>query len=121
MEKETEEVSYMELTRRVGNCILNNELMPQLIADDYDFELFNGSDDYCYKHETKEECEKDRDNCEYEAMDIYQNYIITRSGAEYLQRHTDEIVYYCDKLDLYLWGITHFGTGWDCVYTTIKQ
>lgn len=116
MENKTEEISYSELARRVGDCVLNNNIMN---AGDFDFELKNGKDTHCYKHETEEECKKDDANCEYEPEDIYQTYIITSGGADYLTRNTDEIVYYCEKLDMYLWGITHFGTSWDGVFTQI--
>ena len=47
--------------------------------------------------------------------DIYQYWIISDSGAEYLKENTDEIVIYIDELDIYLWGITHYGTSWDYV------
>lgn len=119
MEK-TETISYAELARRVGDCILNNEIMSEL-AGDYEFETFNGSDTYCYKHETEEECAKNDHECDYESVDVYQTYIITQSGAEYLQEYTNEIIYHCDKLGLYLWGITHFGTSWTHVTTQIKS
>ena len=29
--------------------------------------------------------------------------------------HTDEPVFHDEELDLYVWGITHFGTSWDYV------
>ena len=115
----TEKISYSELAKRVGDIVLNNEIMSQL-AGEYEFELINGEDTYCYKHETKEECQKDDSNCDYESVDVYQTYIISRNSAEYLQRNTNEIVYYCEKLELYLWGITHFGTSWDGVFTNIR-
>lgn len=51
--------------------------------------------------------------------DIYQFYIITEYGAEFLMEYTDEIVFYNDELDMYLWGITHFGTSWDYVLTKV--
>lgn len=116
----TEKVSYSELARRVGDCILNNELQSQL-GGEYEFELFNGEDQYCYTHEDKEECVKDESPCEYESTEVYQTYIIDKSGADYLRRKTNEIVYYCKELDLYLWGITHFGTSWSGVFTEIKS
>lgn len=116
---DTETISYSELARRVGDCILNNELQSQL-GDTYEFELFNGEDVYCYKHEDKEDCEAKEDECEHQSRDIYQTYVITKDGAEYLKRKTDEIVYYCEALDLYIWGITHYGTSWNGVFTTIK-
>ena len=45
---------------------------------------------------------------------------IERRGYRDLSRLTDEIVYYNDQLDLYLWGITHFGTSWDYVLTDVR-
>ena len=112
----------MELARRVGDMVLNNYVRQQ--SEDFDaWELQNGNDNYCYKHDTEEECEAHGilDDCEYEYYEIYQDYIITASGADYLQRNTNEIVYYNEKLDMYIWGITHYGTGWDYVFTDIKK
>lgn len=114
-------ISYRELARRVGDCILNNEIRSQLEGEDFNFELFNGDTSYCYIHESEEECRKHEEDCRQESRDIYQDYIITKDGAEYLQRKTNEIVFYCDKLDLYIWVITHFGTSWSGVFTSIKE
>jgi hypothetical protein len=52
--------------------------------------------------------------------EIYQYYIINSGGAELLQDFTNEIVYYIDALDMYIWGVTHWGTSWDYVLTDIK-
>ena len=52
--------------------------------------------------------------------EVYQWYIITDSGASFLKRYTDELVYYHEDLDVYLWGITHYGTSWDYALTDIK-
>ena len=51
--------------------------------------------------------------------DIFQYYIISQSGFETLQRLTDEIVFYNEELDMYVWGVTHYGTSWDYVLTDI--
>ena len=45
--------------------------------------------------------------------EIYQFYIV--SDPSFLLEHTDEPVFYDSELDLYIWGITHFGTAWDYV------
>lgn len=50
-----------------------------------------------------------------EYRDIYQYYLINESLARMLIDHTDNIVFYSDVLDLYVLGVTHFGTGWSCV------
>lgn len=70
------------------------------------------------KEELEEQLEELRNEEDYEP-DIYQWYIVSDPGAELLQE-VGEIVYYCEELDIYLWGVTHFGTGWDYVLTSIK-
>lgn len=51
--------------------------------------------------------------------EVFQWFIISDWGARLLQT-INEIVYYNEKLDMYLWGVTHFGTSWDHVLTNIK-
>ena len=53
-------------------------------------------------------------------QEIYQYYIIDDSLARILQELTNEIVYYVPLLDVYVWGITHYGTSWAYVLTDIK-
>ena len=62
-------------------------------------------------------CEYDESTEEYE--DIYQYYIIDDDLAKRLQ-DINEIVYYHNRLDIYILGVTHFGTSWDYVLTDIK-
>jgi hypothetical protein len=52
--------------------------------------------------------------------DIYQYYIIDKTGYRLLTELTNEIVYYIEELDIAIWGVTHFGTSWDYVLTNIK-
>lgn len=52
--------------------------------------------------------------------EIFQWYIISDNGASILKAYTNEIVYYNSELDMYLWGITHWGTSWDYVLTDIR-
>ena len=51
--------------------------------------------------------------------EIFQYYIISDEGADILKRETNEIVYYNEELDMYVWGVTHWGTSWDYVLTDI--
>lgn len=90
-------LDYYTLSKILGDVILNNNLMT---IDGLEWELVSGENSY--------------------GCDIYQTYIISESGYQFLNRYTDEIVYYNEELDLYLWGITHFGTSWDYVLTDIK-
>lgn len=67
-------------------------------------------------NEQIEELENEQDECQ----EVYQWFIVDDCGAMLLQRETNEIVYYNETLDMYLWGVTHYGTRWDYVLTSIK-
>lgn len=51
--------------------------------------------------------------------EVFQWYIIDDNGARICQEF-NEVVYYNEELDMYLWGVTHWGTSWDYVLTNIK-
>lgn len=51
--------------------------------------------------------------------EVFQWFIISDWGASLL-RDINEIVYFNDKLDMYIWGVTHYGTSWDYVLTNIR-
>lgn len=68
------------------------------------------------KEDEIERLEDEQDN----DREIFQWYIISGNGASILKNYTNEIVYYNSELDMYLWGITHWGTSWDYVLTDIK-
>jgi hypothetical protein len=51
--------------------------------------------------------------------EIFQYYIISSNGVDILKEN-NEIIFYNDVLNLYVWGVTHFGTSWDHVLTDIK-
>lgn len=78
-----------------------------------------------FEHETREkiiklEAEKEElEEQEYNYPEIFQWYIISDNGANILKDYTNELVYYCDTLDVYVWGVTHYGTSWDYVLTDI--
>ena len=95
-------MDYKCLSNIVGNTILNNNIINYEVDN---WELINGVD----YNEEKEEY-----------IDIFQYYIIDNWGVEFLEKYTDEIVYYNEILDIYLWGITHWGTSWDYVLTNIE-
>lgn len=95
-------LDYATLAKIVGDCILNNSIFE--FAGYENWELESGEEENEYG----------------DYLEVYQYYIITDSGARFLETYTDEIVYYNEQLDLYLWGVTHFGTAWSYVLTDIK-
>lgn len=85
------------------DAILNNDIIDKTQEIGY-WECVNGLE---YDEETET------------YYDIFQYYIISESGFEALQQFTDEIVYYNEELDMYVWGVTHCGTSWSYVLTDI--
>lgn len=55
---------------------------------------------------------------EQEEVEVYQWFIVDDWGARLLQ-DINEIVYYNEKLDMYLWGVQRYGTSWNYVLTSI--
>lgn len=62
-----------------------------------------------------EELEEEQDSMD----EIFQYYIVDDNGARIL-KEINEIVFYNEELDMYVWGVTHWGTSWDYVLTDIK-
>ena len=94
-----------KIVDQISGAIMNNYIMEEMYKKGFYFDLYTGNDyddegDYC--------------------IDIFQYFIIGQAAAEFLAEYTDEIVYYNDDLDLYIWGVTHFGTGWDCVHSDLQ-
>lgn len=54
-----------------------------------------------------------------EQQEIFQYYIVSDNGAEILKEF-GEIVFYNSELDMYVWGVTHYGTSWSYVLTDIE-
>lgn len=62
-----------------------------------------------------EDLEEKRDD----DKEVFQWFIVDDWGARLLN-DINEIVYYNETLDIYLWGVTHYGTSWNNVLTNIK-
>ena len=88
-------LDYHALSKIVGDCILNNIVRAATMED---WEMING---------------------EFKDM-VFQDYIISEHGYNVLAELTDEYVFYNEKLDMYIWAMTHYGTGWDYVLTDVK-
>jgi hypothetical protein len=102
IEKLQEQIDELqdELDNVAANCYISESIQEQID------ELQEQINDLEYEQDTQQE--------------IFQYYIIDDRLAEILQEWTNEIVYYIEHLDIYVWGITHWGTSWDYVLTNIK-
>lgn len=96
-------IDYRALSQAVGGAVLNNNILSVTDGVIGYWDAINGYiDNY------------------FEDDDIYQYYVISESGAELLQKFTNDFVFYNSYLDMYLWGITHYGTAWNYVLTDIE-
>lgn len=95
-------LDYRTLSKIVGDCILNNNVL-----------MYTGYENWGLESGEEEDADG-------YLKEVYQYYIISYEGARTLKDLTDELVFYHEELDMYLWGITHFGTSWDYVLTDIK-
>lgn len=86
------------------DLVLHNSIM-EVTYGIGEWELENG-----FENDVDEEWEQE----------ISQYYIISDMGATILKEWTNEIVFYNQELDMYVWGVTHYGTSWDYVLTNIE-
>lgn len=70
-------------------------------------------EDAIYKLEQK------RDTLEVCSCDVFQWFIVSANALDLL-KEANELVFYSEKLDAYIWGVCHWGTSWDYVLTSIK-
>ena len=75
------------------DAVLNNNIISNTSDIGY-WDIVNGSD---YDEETESYTE------------IFQYFIVSDSGAQIIQDMTDEILFYNETLDIYVWGVTHWG------------
>ena len=119
IEQENGYVDYYDEMNELREQI--DEIQEQLdnmeIENDKDVNEYNRTQEQLDElQEQLDELENEQDN----PPEIYQYYIISDQGARILKEYTDEIVYYIPVLDIYVWGVTHWGTSWDYVLTNIK-
>lgn len=94
-----------ETLAKAFDAVLNNDIMARTDGVIGYWELENGS----YYDEEEDSY-----------TEVFQWFIISSQGARILEECTDELVWYNEELDMYIWGVTHWGTGWDYVLTDIK-
>ena len=99
---------------------LNNEIAS--IQYDIDIEEYKNEKELAEMEKKIEELEEKVEELENEQdypAEIFQYYIVDNNGASILSE-CNEIVFYNERLDMYVWGVTHYGTSWDYVLTDIK-
>lgn len=129
--------SIIENTREIGYWDIENGSEEYYEDNDGNCYTYNEKEEKVEELETRieelEELETEEAAAEIEKIkediealedayykEIFQYYIISDNGAEILKAWTNEIIFYNEELDMYVWGVTHWGTSWDYVLTDIK-
>lgn len=100
---------YSQLFTPNSSLLLCNDI----VKADYDlYDNLESGELWRYYDAEGNEVEEDDDYETEEGVDIYQYYLIDDQTAHDLQCHTDEIILYSEMLNLYVLGVTHFGTMW---------
>ena len=136
-------VDYATLSKAF-DCVLNNDIM-SLTYDIGSWEQVSGiidnTDEIEELEEKRDELEEENENSQSQILEneideineqieeleneqdyqpeVFQWFIVDDWGGRLLQE-INEIVYYNETLDMYLWGVTHYGTSWDYVLTSIN-
>lgn len=86
---------------------------PWKMAEDWEKQTERDFD--CFADADEEE--QDEDEADEE---VFQWFIIGDEAAYMFSQLTNELIYYSESLDMYLLGVTHFGTAWSGVMTEWK-
>lgn len=116
-------LDYLTLSK-CFDCVLCNKIadVDYMIFDNLisgDFERFKDENGEELTREQAEEKEENGEKIYRNEIDIFQYYIVSDNAVDLL-KEAHEIVLYSEKLDCYIWCITHYGTAWDYVLTDIK-
>ena len=102
-------VSYKTLADAMGSIVLCNNIAE--VDENLEVHQFPSLSEM-----TDEEHDEYLDN-----LEVFQYFIIDGDGVNLLERFApDEIIYYSPLLDVYVWGVTHWGTSWSIVPTEIS-
>ncbi len=120
-------LSYRTLANAF-DCVLNNNIIKATSNIGY-WDIVNGSlVSYIHNDDYTEITEEEYEELSYEAQqkyykqadEVFQFFIISDCGYNLLSYYTDELVFYNEELNMYVWGIKFYGTSWDYVSTEIK-
>ena len=106
-----------ETMEQVGGFIDNSEEIEEL-----ERQIYEGEESGDLSQEEIDDIQDKIDelqNEQDEIPEVYQWYIVSDNAKSILE-DAEQIVYYDEELDIYVWGVTHFGTSWDYVLTSIK-
>ena len=122
--QKTLEIGYLDYEALASmlydGMILNNELELETFLDEVPYGAWY--DRYVEFLEDEDMTEDEYDSYEYfyDCLEsVFQWYMVSDRDAQFLL-DAGEMVIYSNELNINLWCITHFGTGWSYVYSNAK-
>lgn len=114
--------SIMENTCEIGyweqeNGIIDNSEEIEKLEEQIE-DLEEGFEEYTDIQEKIDELKEEQEQSYNQ--DIFQYFIVSDQGAEMIKQYTEDPLFYNETLDMYVWGITHYGTAWSYVLTDVK-
>ena len=103
--------NYSQIFYPDSSLILCNNI-PQV--DENLFDNLENGDFSIYYDKDGNPCDEENAFGQYES-DAFQWYLIDEGTAKRLKRSTKELIFYSEKLDVYVLAVTHYGTAWDYV------
>lgn len=108
-ETKSHRLSYATMSKTFDAVLCNSVV-------DVDPDIFNNIESGSFTHYYINGVEVDQEEIEEE---IFQYFIVSDS-ALWILKKAGELVFYSEKLNCYIWGVTHWGTSWDYVLTSLK-
>lgn len=114
--------SIMENTCEIGyweqeNWIIDNSEEIEELEEQIE-DLEEGFEEYTDIQEKIDELKEEQEQSYNQ--DIFQYFIVSDYGAEMIKQYTEDPLFYNETLDMYVWGITHYGTAWSYVLTDVN-
>lgn len=117
-----QENGFIDNSEEIGELIEREEELGSILSDminedKEDTEEYQKiEEEYNNVVEKIEELQEEEEN----QQEIFQYFIVSDNGAEIIKQYTNDPLFYNEELDMYVWGITHYGTAWMYVLTDIK-
>lgn len=84
----------LETLGKAANGILNNTIIEKTSMYGIQWELINGNEE--------------------DACDVCQYFIISEDAAKLIiQKDKEQVIFYCEELDVYVWGVAAYGVPWE--------
>jgi hypothetical protein len=105
---------------QINGYIDNSDEIEELNDRISELMLDNENDEHTAEIDKIQEQIDELENEQNYPPEIYQYYIISDNGKRIIEEFTNDPLFYIPALDVYVWGVTHWGTSWDYVLTDTK-